>query len=127
MGMVIALFGAAFAALLAGAGSAVGVGMAGEAAAGVITEDPSKFGKVMLLQLLPGTQGIYGLLIAFLTLSLIHILFKGFTSPVESTSSALSCYYTWMWPLLHDGFVTFLLPFLSILNEKESRACHFVR
>ena len=77
MGMVIALFGAAFAALLAGAGSAVGVGMAGEAAAGVITEDPSKFGKVMLLQLLPGTQGIYGLLIAFLTLSQLGIIGGG--------------------------------------------------
>lgn len=48
--------------------------MAGEAAAGVVTEDPGKFGKVLILQLLPGTQGIYGLLIAFITLSQIGIL-----------------------------------------------------
>ena len=48
--------------------------MAGEAAAGVITEDPNKFGKVLLLQLLPGTQGIYGLLVAFLTLSQIGVI-----------------------------------------------------
>ena len=60
LGIVLALLGAAFAVLLAGAGSAVGVGRAGEAAAGVVTEDPSKFGKVLILQLLPGTQGIYG-------------------------------------------------------------------
>jgi len=74
LGIVFALLGAALAALLAGAGSAVAVGMAGQAAAGVVTEDPSKFGKVLILQLLPGTQGIYGLLIAFITLSQIGVL-----------------------------------------------------
>ena len=74
IGVVLALLGAVLAALLAGAGCAVGVGRAGEAAAGVVTEDPSKFGKVLILQLLPGTQGIYGLLIAFITLSQIGIL-----------------------------------------------------
>ena len=74
IGVVLALLGAVLAALLAGAGSAVGVGRAGEAAAGVVTEDPSKFGNVLILQLLPGTQGIYGLLIAFITLSQIGIL-----------------------------------------------------
>lgn len=73
-GIVLALLGAAFAVLLAGAGSAVGVGRAGEAAAGVVTEDPSKFGKVLILQLLPGTQGIYGLLIGFLCLSQIGVI-----------------------------------------------------
>ena len=74
MGMVLALAGAALASILAGIGSAVGVGMAGQAAAGVVTEDPAKFSKVLILQLLPGTQGIYGLLIAFITLSQIGIL-----------------------------------------------------
>jgi V/A-type H+-transporting ATPase subunit K len=48
--------------------------MGGEAGAGIVTEDPSKFGKVLILQLLPGTQGIYGLLIAFITLSQIGVL-----------------------------------------------------
>ncbi len=74
LGVAMALLGAASAALLAGIGSAIGVGMSGEAAAGVVTEDPGKFGKVLVLQLLPGTQGIYGLLIAFITLSNIGIL-----------------------------------------------------
>lgn len=73
-GIILALLGAALAALMAGIGSAIGVGMAGEAAAGVVTEDPGKFGKVLLLQLLPGTQGIYGLLVAVLTLIQIGIL-----------------------------------------------------
>ena len=74
LGVPMALLGAVLAALMAGIGSAIGVGMAGEAAAGALTEDPSKFGKVLILQLLHGTQGIYGLLIAFLTLSNIGIL-----------------------------------------------------
>ena len=73
-GIAVALLGAASAALFAGMGSAKGVGIAGQAAAGVVTEDPSKFGKVLILQLLPGTQGIYGLLIAFITLSQIGVL-----------------------------------------------------
>ena len=74
LGVPMALLGAVLAALMAGIGSAIGIGMAGEAAAGALAEDPSKFGKVLILQLLPGTQGIYGLLIAFLTLSNIGIL-----------------------------------------------------
>ena len=63
-GEFLALLGGALAALFAGIGSAKGVGIAGEAAAGVVSEDPNKFGQVLLLQALPGTQGIYGLLIA---------------------------------------------------------------
>ncbi|MDF2544035.1 MAG: permease [Herbinix sp.] len=74
IGVVYALVGAALAALMAGIGSAIGVGMGGQAGAGVVTEDPGKFGKVLVLQLLPGTQGIYGLLIAFITLSQIGVL-----------------------------------------------------
>jgi V/A-type H+/Na+-transporting ATPase subunit K len=67
-GPVIAFFGASLAAVVAGIGSARGVGMVGEAGAGVITEDPSKFGKILVLQVLPGTQGIYGLLTWFMVL-----------------------------------------------------------
>ena len=73
-GIVFALLGVAVAVGLAGMGSAWGVGIAGQAAAGVVTEDPGKFAKVLVLQLLPGTQGIYGLLIGFITLSQIGIM-----------------------------------------------------
>ena len=75
LGIVYALLGAALAVLLAGAGSSIGVGIAGQAAAGVVTEDPSKFAKVLIMQLLPGTQGIYGLLVGFITLSKICLLY----------------------------------------------------
>lgn len=68
MGLFCALLGAALAVCVAGIGSARGVGIASEAAAGVITEDPSKFGKLLILQLLPGTQGLYGLIIGIMVL-----------------------------------------------------------
>ena len=74
LGIVYALLGAALATFLAGSGSAIGVGMGGRAAAGVLTEKPELFAKVLILQLLPGTQGIYGLLVAFVVLGKIGVL-----------------------------------------------------
>ena len=74
LGIVFALVGAAFAAIFAGMGSAKGVGLVGQAGAGVITEDPSKFGKVLILQILPGTQGLYGFLAAILVLLQVGII-----------------------------------------------------
>lgn len=78
IGIALAMLGAALAATLAGVGSAIGVGMAGRAAAGVTAEDPDKFSKCLVLQLLPGTQGIYGLLIAFMVFLKIGV-FGGFS------------------------------------------------
>lgn len=89
MGIVFALLGAALAVILSGMGSAYGVGVAGQAAAGVVTEDPSKFAKVLILQLLPGTQGIYGLLVAFIALSKIGLLGGG----VQNMDFATGCLY----------------------------------
>ncbi|MDD6799068.1 MAG: V-type ATP synthase subunit K [Firmicutes bacterium] len=68
-GQNLALLGAFLAAGLAGWGSAKGVGMVGQAGGGLLTEDPSMFGKVLLLEALPGTQGIYGLITAFLIMT----------------------------------------------------------
>ncbi len=70
----IAIMGAALAAALSGMGSAKGVGLVGEASAGLLSEDPSKFGKALILQALPGTQGIYGLITAFLIIFKMGIL-----------------------------------------------------
>ena len=75
----LALIGIALAVILSGIGSALGVSAGGRAAAGVMTEKPELFAKLLILQLLPGTQGIYGLLVAFIGLSKIGIL--GGTTP----------------------------------------------
>lgn len=64
----LALLGAALAFFLAAIGSSRGVGIAGQAAAGVVAEDPSKFALTMILQALPSTQSIYGLVITIIML-----------------------------------------------------------
>lgn len=68
MEQLVAYMGIALACALAGIGSAVGVGIAAQASTGVMSVDPGKFGKLLLLSALPGTQGIYGFVIAFLLL-----------------------------------------------------------
>ena len=88
-GIVFALLGVAVAVGLAGMGSAWGVGIARQAAAGVVTEDPGKFAKVLVLQLLPGTQGIYGLLVGFITLSKIGLLGGGVNMDMSMTQGLL--------------------------------------
>ena len=73
LGTVLALVGAAFATIFAGIGSAKGVGMACEGGMGVLSEDSSKFGKMLVLELLPGTQGLYGFIVSFIVLTKIGV------------------------------------------------------
>ena len=68
LGLTLAILGGALAVILGGIGSAIGVGLAGQASSGVMSEDPEKFGSLLLLVALPGTQGIYGFLSAFLVI-----------------------------------------------------------
>jgi V/A-type H+-transporting ATPase subunit K len=69
MGYTIALIGIAACVLLCGIGSCIGLFKTSTAAAGVLGEDPKKFGKVMVLVLLPATQGIYGFIIGIIASS----------------------------------------------------------
>lgn len=73
-GLALAVGGAAIAAALGGIGSSVGVGVAGQSGTGVISEKPELFGKILLLQALPGTQGIYGFLGALLILIQVGLI-----------------------------------------------------
>lgn len=68
MGNFYALIGAAIAVVLSGVGSAIGVSRAGQAASALLTKQPDKFGKVLILQLLPSTQGLYGFVVGFMVL-----------------------------------------------------------
>ncbi|MFW6181170.1 MAG: V-type ATP synthase subunit K [Spirochaetota bacterium] len=74
VGLFLAIAGAALAVALSGTGSAKGIGLVGSAASGAMSEDPKKFGKFILLVALPGTQGIYGFVMGFLTLQKIGLL-----------------------------------------------------
>lgn len=88
LGTALALLGAALAAILSGMGSSKGVGLVAQAGAGVITEDPSKFGKVLILEILPGTQGLYGFLTAFLLFTQIKLLSPDFKPLTTSAGLA---------------------------------------
>lgn len=88
LGLFFAILGAAFAAAFAGIGSARGVGIAGEAGAGLLTEKPELFGKVLILQILPGTQGLYGFIVALLLLNRIGII--GGTPAILTWSQGLT-------------------------------------
>ena len=81
-GLALALLGSGLAVGLSCVGSAKGTGIAGEAGTGLLSEDPSKSGKVMVLQLLPGTQGLYGMVVWFF--ALIRMNFMGNAAAVAS-------------------------------------------
>lgn len=87
MGLIYGYIGAAFAAIVAGVGSAIGVSIAGQAGTGVLAEDPDKFGKVLLMELLPGTQGIYGLVVALMIMLKLGVF--GAADPVSTTDGLI--------------------------------------
>ncbi len=68
-GNFFAYLGVALAVGMCGIGSAKGVGLVGEASSGLISNDPERFGQCIVLQALPGTQGIYGFLVGFIIMS----------------------------------------------------------
>lgn len=74
LGLVFAIAGAAIVMVISGVGSSIGVSLAAQAAAGVMTEDPEKFGRMIPLIGIPGTQGFYGFLIGFLVLNKLNLL-----------------------------------------------------
>ena len=92
-GLIFAAFGAALVVGLGCIGSATGTGMVGSAAGGLVSEEPEKFAQALILQLLPGTQGLYGFIIGFL------IAIK-FADPISLTqglyllAAALPCMFT---------------------------------
>ena len=88
-GIVLVFIGAALTAVLGFVGSVVGMGYAGQAAAGVVGEKPSLFGKMLLMQALPGSQGIYGLVGAFLILNFSGVLGNDGTLVLSTATGVL--------------------------------------
>jgi V/A-type H+-transporting ATPase subunit K len=81
MGLTFALTGAAVAVFLAGIGSALGLAAASQSATAVLSEKPERYGSLMLLVVLPSTQGIYGFVIALIVLTKLN-MFAGGISPI---------------------------------------------
>ena len=103
LGLLLAISGAALAVILAGIGSAIGVGLAGQAASGVMSEDPGKFGSVLLLVALPGTQGIYGFLSGFLVILKLGLISGTVLQPTVNQGWAI--FFACM-PVAWAGFIS---------------------
>jgi len=87
-GPALAVLGAFFAAALGGIGSTLGTQTVGKAAAGVVAEKPETFGRFVVLSALPGSQGIYGLIGAFMVINKFKI---AELSLGEGTQVLLAC------------------------------------
>lgn len=66
-GIIMALLGMALVVMIPSIGSGKGVGMVGEAVTGLMIDESEKFGKTLLLQMMPASQGLYGFVIAIMT------------------------------------------------------------
>lgn len=103
LGLGIAVIGASLAVALSCVGSGKGVGLVGEAAAGVISEDPGKFSSCLILQILPGTQGLYGLVIWFWAMLQLGIM-SG--APLQLTLGQGVAYFMACLPMALGGLFT---------------------
>ena len=106
-GYIIGIIGIAVCVLACGIGSALGLYKTGSAAAGVLGEDPKKFGKVLVLVLLPATQGIYGFIIGII----------GSSSLLEAMTTAQGwALFGAVMPMTISGLVTGILQGKSAVN-----------
>ncbi|MCJ7472719.1 MAG: V-type ATP synthase subunit K [Actinobacteria bacterium] len=104
LGVIMASLGAGLAAIMAGIGSIIGIGYPGRAAAGVLSEDPSKFGSLFLLVVLPGTQGFYGFVAAFLIIGNIPNVATS-AQGLQLLFAALPIAFTGLLSGIHQGKV----------------------
>ena len=104
IGIAIALIGSALAVGLACSGSAIGVGIAGQAAASVLAEDPGKFSACLILQILPGTQGLYGLVAWFF--ALMKLGFFSGNLNMDLTPVMGLCYFAACLPIAIGGLLS---------------------
>lgn len=68
-----AMLGAALAFIGGGMGSAIGITYVSNVGSGILVEDPEKFGTMLPLLAIPGTQGIYGLITALMVTFLFDL------------------------------------------------------
>ena len=103
MGLFIAIAGASLAVALPCMGSGKGVGNVGEVAAGVLSEDPSKFASCLILQILPGTQGLYGLVVWFYALFTLGVI--GGDPATLTVAQGIGMFFACL-PMAIGGYIT---------------------
>ena len=102
-GLGLAFLGAALAVGLCCIGSAKGTGLVGEAATGVISAAPEQFSKCLILQVLPGTQGLYGMVAWFFVLFVLGIF--GGTPQTPSIAQGLTVFVSCL-PIAFGGLLS---------------------
>ena len=102
-GFIIAMIGAMLATILGGIGSILGVAHCGKVAAGVTSEQPELFGKLLVLQILPGTQGLYGFLVTILVLMQTGVLGGGIQALTTQQGWA---YFIACLPIMINGLLS---------------------
>ena len=111
LGMALALSGAAIAAFMAGIGSSIGIGIAGRSATGVLSEKPERYGQMFIMVVLPGTQGFYGFLAAFLVMLNLNffnadpVMTVNFKTGVSILAACLPIAFAGMLSAIHQGKV----------------------
>ncbi len=103
-GLALAFLGGGLAAGLCCVGSAKGTGMTGEAASGLLAEDPEQFSKCLILQVIPGTQGLYGIVAWFFVLLQIGV-FGGKGMSTLSVTQGLS-FFAACTPIMFGGWLS---------------------
>ena len=104
MEKVIGILGLSLCMILCGCGSAIGLYKTGSASAGVLAEDNKKFSKIIVLALLPATQGIYGFVLAVMKIgsvgagwslfgAMLGLGITGMVSAILQGITAASCIY----------------------------------
>lgn len=91
LGLALAFLGAALAVGMCCVGSAKGTGITGEAAAGLLCQYPEHFSKCLIMQVIPGTQGLYGLVVWFFTLYTIGAFSGGIIPLTVEQGFAVFC------------------------------------
>lgn len=103
LGIGLAVTGAALASLMAGIGSAIGIGIAGRSATGVLSEKPERYGQLFLQVVLPGTQGFYGFVIAFFAMGRINFENETLLHGLSILAACLPIALAGMFSAIHQG------------------------
>ncbi|WP_304263363.1 V-type ATP synthase subunit K [Kallipyga massiliensis] len=119
-GILFAVLGAILAAALSGVGSARGVGHVGQGAAAIVIDDPAKFGQSLILELLPGTQGLYGMIIAIIVMVTKFDMALPLQEGVRVFLSCLPIAIVGYASAIHQGNVAYAG--LEILAKNESQS-----
>lgn len=127
-GNFYAILGAAFAVIVSGIGSAIGVGRAGQASSALLSKQPEKFGTTMILQVMPSTQGLYGFVVAFMTMIKLNV----FGDMVTLTDAQGWMIFAFCMPIAVVGLVSAIMQgnvaigCINLVGKQENQIGHAI-